>query len=207
MDYLDPATPARRAQTAMEGNKLLCRKLELAFNNRAKQNRMTEKSNAIQTILHAITDGAQDRYCWMCVHTSGRRETAGCLESPSLCWFPQQCPGVKDTINEWMVASAIRCGTHTTDHKSMDTTLADLICTSRFALLGLAPQSLCTRAFMQRAAETIEEEFTLNFGSLDIFQKDFDLFRAGHAHVIHKAPQRFAHMIKKWNENQTKHST
>ena len=201
MDYLDPSTPARRAQTAMDNNKLLRRKLELAFNNRAKHNKATEKSSSIQTILAKITDGATDRYCGMCVHTTGRRDTAGCFESPEACWFPRQCKGVKDTINDWMVASALRRGTHQTDDPSMNNTLCDLIGPSRIPLLGLAPKEKCSRAFMQRAGETIEEEFTLNVGSLEIFDKDFDLFRAGHAHEIHRAPQRFARMIKRWSEH------
>ena len=83
----------------------------------------------------------------------------------------------------------------------MNNTLCDLIGPSRIALLGLAPKEKCSRAFMQCAGETIEEEFTLNVGSLEIFDKDFDLFRAGHAHEIHRAPQRFARMIKRWSEN------
>ncbi len=53
---------------------------------------------------------------------------------------------------------------------------------------------------MQRAAETIEEEFTLSVGSLEIFDTNFDLFRSGHANEIHRAPQRFARMIKRWSE-------
>ncbi len=54
---------------------------------------------------------------------------------------------------------------------------------------------------MQCAAETIEEEFTLNVRSLEIFEKDFDLFRAGHANEIHMAQQRFA--WKKQKKNRT----
>ena len=199
-DYLDPATPPRKAQTAMEQNKLLRRKLELAFNNRAKHSKVTEKSQAVHTILAKITNGAADKYCGMCVHTSGRRESPGCVDSPSHCWFSAQCKGVKETINEWVVASAVRRRTEETDDPSMNTTLADLIGPSRFALLGLFPPTLCSRAFMQRAAETIEEEFTLSVGSLEIFDTNFDLFRSGHANEIHRAPQRFARMIKRWSE-------
>ena len=52
---------------------------------------------------------------------------------------------------------------------------------------------------MQRAAQTIEEEFALSTGSLDICNKDFQLFRPGQTHELQKAPQRFARLIKKWN--------
>jgi hypothetical protein len=52
---------------------------------------------------------------------------------------------------------------------------------------------------MQRKAETIQEEFALSTGSLEIFNKEYALFRPGHEHELQKAPQRFACMIKKWN--------
>ncbi len=126
------------------------RRFELAFNQTAKHNKAAEKSNAIKAILHDITGGAADKYCGLCVHTRDRRNTAGCFDNEAKCWFPNHCMGVKETINEWMVASAIRRGDKTTDVASMDTTLSDLLGTSRFALLGLAPTTLCTRSFMQR---------------------------------------------------------
>ena len=198
MNYLDPTISTRRIQATLNSNKLQRKRFELAFSQTAKYNKAADKSNAIKAILHDITGGAADKYCGLCVHTRDRRNTAGCFDDEAKCWFPDQCIGVKETINEWVVASAIRRG-HKTAGEPMDTTLCELLGTSRFALLGLAPTTLCTRSFMQRAAQTIEEEFALSTGSLQIFDKDFQLFRAGQTNELQKAPQRFARLIKKWN--------
>ena len=197
--FLDPAVSAKRVQSILNSQKLQRKKFELAFNQKAKHNRVTGKAEAIRKILHSITDGNADKFCGMCVHTQAGRATAGCLANPALCLFPNHCPGVKDTVNQWFVVSAIRRSTATTGDVSMDTILSTLLGPSRLALLGLAPTGLCTRAYMQRKAETIEEEFALSTGSLDIFNKEYALFRPGHEHELQKAPQRFARMIKKWN--------
>jgi hypothetical protein len=197
--FLDPTVPAKRVQSLLNSQKLQRKKFELAYNQKAKHNRVSGKAEAIRKILQSITDGNAEKFCGMCVHTEAGRATAGCLANPTLCLFPNHCAGVKDTVNQWWVVSAIRRHTATTGDPSMDTILSTLLGPSRLALLGLAPTGLCTRAYMQRKAETIQEEFALSTGSLDIFNKEYALFRPGHEHELQKAPQRFARMIKKWN--------
>ncbi len=60
-DHLDPDMLLCRAKTAMGNYKLLLKKFELAYNNRAKHNKILEKTKCIETILAAVTDRCADQ--------------------------------------------------------------------------------------------------------------------------------------------------